>query len=235
MGTQCRAEGRQWPLAEPVMLSVSIWFWITGSLTCEALGFVWFRGDCVVNGYVRRNMWVAWWQINVEEDGQRGMTQRKDGGRCGQVVHNPSELQKQECAHPLPKARGGKARSKHLCKEWKLWVILNPDLTLCVCARGWMRQWVKAVLLLRIWKSNHRLWRGGLGRDILNETLLLHETKAEKRHADRRARSHAGTVHFQRDLCEFSGQAEDTVKDVIKGSFWSYGHYLDAYYSKVLT
>lgn len=40
-----------------------------------------------------------------------------------------------------------------------------------------MRQWVKAVLLMRIWKSNHRLWLGRLGSAFLNDTLPLHKTK----------------------------------------------------------
>lgn len=68
--------------------------------------------------------------------------------------------------------RGG----KHLYKEWNYESFQNPDLTVFECV--WMRQWVKAVLLMRIWKSNHRLWLRRLGSAVLNDTLPLHRTKA---------------------------------------------------------
>lgn len=66
---------------------------------------------------------------------------------------------------------------KHLYKEWNYESFQNPDLT--VFEYVGIRQWVKAVLLMRIWKSNHRLWLGRLGSAVLNDTLPLHKTKED--------------------------------------------------------
>lgn len=123
------------------------------------------------------NMWVGWWQTNVEEDRQTRMKQRKDGcvwdvGRLNAILQS----RKQECAHPLPKARGGRQGASTCVKNEDYESLQYPDLT--VYERVWMRQWLKALLLMRIWKSNHRLCLGKLGSAISNDTPPLHKTKA---------------------------------------------------------
>lgn len=104
--------------------------------------------------------------------------------------------------------RGG----RHLYKEWNYESFQNPDLTVFECV--WMRQRVKAVLLMRIWKSNHRLWLRRLGSAVLNDTLPLHKTKAnqiwrqdptmtEMRHTACWYAANIFIFQSQNDLCEY--------------------------------
>lgn len=65
-------------------------------------------------------------------------------------------------------------RSKTQIPAWSLeaWVISEFGFK---CVFAWMSK--RTRLLMRIWKSSHRLWPRELGSAVSNDTLPLHETK----------------------------------------------------------
>lgn len=68
-------------------------------------------------------VWAGWWQIKVEEDRERRDEAREGSWTMWVAWAQTPHRRKQECAHSLPEAWGGQRRRKHLCEEWKLWVI----------------------------------------------------------------------------------------------------------------
>ena len=75
----------------------------------------------------------------MEEDKHRGMKQRKDGERCGQVERNPSEQEARNVLLTLSqKPEEGRQDANTCVKNESYESFQDPDLTVYECVR--MRQ-----------------------------------------------------------------------------------------------
>lgn len=104
------------------------------------------------------------WQVTNKSGGRQA---KRDGGKGIWLRMWADRIKEASVRSPA-------FRSKTRIPAWSLeaWVISEFGFE-CVFARMSKR----TTLLMRIWKSSHRLWPRELGSAVSNDTLPLHKTK----------------------------------------------------------
>lgn len=112
-----------------------------------------------------RNTWAGWWQI--KSGGRQAERDEGEGSRWRMWAARAQSLGKPEearmCArYPEKPGGGGRQQDANTCMKNGTVSHFTSQIWQRLSVRVFERQWVNAVLLMRIWKSNHRLRLGKL-------------------------------------------------------------------------